>query len=169
MRGPTRRSEYKKKLAQGELRAARKVEDKKALEAEVQFQRGESNLRQGSVQAALLCFGNALERAPEEGQYHAHYGWALYLCHQQESAMIEEAIEHVRRGLKLAPDREKPYLYLGRIYKATDREAAAERIFTRAVQVSPNSVDALRELRLINMRRQKNKGLIGARRHQNKQ
>jgi hypothetical protein len=33
-------------------------------------------------------------------------------------------------------------------------------MFTRAVQIQPECVEALRELRLINMRREKEKGLI---------
>jgi len=33
-------------------------------------------------------------------------------------------------------------------------------MFTRAVQIQPECVEALRELRLINMRRDKQKGLI---------
>ena len=75
-------------------------------------------------------------------------------------AVVEEAIEHVKRGLKLARDHDKPYLFLGRLYKATGNTGAAEKMFTRAVQIRPESVDALRELRLINMRRSK-QGLIG--------
>ena len=102
-----------------------------------------------------------MQKAPEEGEYHAHYGWCLHLCHPDESAMLEEAIEHVHRGLKLARDREKPYLFLGRLYKVTGRMNAAEKMFTRAVQVAPNSVEALRELRLITIRKEKSKGLIG--------
>ena len=74
---------------------------------------------------------------------------------------MEEALEHVKRGIKLAGDREKPYLLMGRLCKATGRADAAERMFTRAVQIQPNCVEALRELRLINMRRQKQKGIIG--------
>jgi hypothetical protein len=34
-------------------------------------------------------------------------------------------------------------------------------MFTRAVRLQPNCVEALRELRLINMRRRKHKGFIG--------
>jgi hypothetical protein len=33
-------------------------------------------------------------------------------------------------------------------------------MFTRAVQIEPDCVEALRELRLINMRRERSKGLI---------
>ena len=69
-------------------------------------------------------------------------------------------IEHVRRSLKLARDHEKPYLFLGRLYKVIGKPEAAGKMFTRAVQVQPRSVEALRELRLIDLRRRK-KGLIG--------
>ena len=109
---------------------------------------------------ALRCFGKALENFPEEGEYHAHYGWALHLCNPDDAMMAEEAIEHCKRGIKLASDREKPYLLMGRLCKATGRAEAAERMFARAVQIQPGCVEALRELRLINMRRDKEKGLI---------
>ena len=82
------------------------------------------------------------------------------MCHQNNEVMIEEAIEHVRRGAKLARDREKPYLFLGRLYKVIGRMRAAEKMFARAVQIQPDCVDALRELRLINMRREKNRSLL---------
>ena len=76
-------------------------------------------------------------------------------------AELEEAMEHIRRGIKLARDHEKPYLFLGRIHKATGDVEAAEKLYTRAVQIQPDCVEALRELRLINMRRHKEKGFIG--------
>lgn len=66
----------------------------------------------------------------------------------------------MKRGLKLARDNEKFYLYLGRLYKAIGGADSAEKMFTRAVRMRPDSVEALRELRLINLRRN-NKGLIG--------
>ena len=53
-----------------------------------------------------------------------------------------------------------PHVACARLCKATGRAAAAERMFTRAVQIQPDCVEALRELRLINMRRDKETGLI---------
>jgi hypothetical protein len=38
---------------------------------------------------------------------------------------------------------------------------AAEKMFTRAVEIQPDCVDAVRELRLIEMRRGKERGLLG--------
>jgi hypothetical protein len=49
---------------------------------------------------------------------------------------------------------------MGRLLKAADRVDAAERMFTRAVQIQPDCFEAIRELRLINMRREKGKGLV---------
>ena len=152
---PKRAQSYVLELERGEREAKQEEAGRRALEAEVEFQRGEGLMRKRSYEAALICFGNALQKAPEEGEYHAYYGWCLHLCHPDESAMVEEAIEHVGRGLKLARDREKPFLFLGRLYKVTGRMNAAEKMFTRAVQVAPNSVEALRELRLITIRRKR--------------
>jgi hypothetical protein len=49
---------------------------------------------------------------------------------------------------------------MGRLLRATGRPDAAEKMFTRAVQLQPDGVEALRELRLINLRRERSKGLI---------
>ena len=86
-----------------------------------------------------------------------HVQHLLGIGHLRRAALIARALAD---GLKLARDHEKPYLFLGRLYKAIGQGGAAEKMFTRAVQIRPDSVEALRELRLINMRKNK-KGLIG--------
>ena len=109
---------------------------------------------------ALMAFGQAMSEYPDEGEYHAHYGWCLHLLHPDDTGLIGEAIEHVQRGIKLARDRDKPYLYLGRLYKAIGKLQAAEKMFTRAVQIRPDGLESMRELRLLNMRRDKSKGIL---------
>lgn len=133
---------------------------RRALEAEQECQRGEAKLRKRAYEDALCHFGKALELYPEDGEYHAQYGYTLHLCHPDDVQMVEEALEHVKRGLTLASSREKPYLLMGRLCKAIGRVGAAERMFTRAIGIQPNCVEALRELRLINMRRQKKRGVV---------
>ena len=49
---------------------------------------------------------------------------------------------------------------MGRLFRAIGKPGAAEKMFTRAVQIEPDCVEALRELRLINMRREKSRGFI---------
>jgi tetratricopeptide (TPR) repeat protein len=158
---PRARQEYL--LAQ--QKRARKAEKRRqseiAFEAETEFRKGEDELRGRAYETALQHFGRALQLYPDEGDHHAHYGWALYLCHPEESSIVAEALEHVKRGLKLASHKETAYLFMGRLLKAVGRVDQAERMFSRAAQIQPECVEALRELRIINMRREKSKGLIG--------
>jgi len=133
----------------------------RAFQAEVETRQGEEAMKSRSYEAALAHFGKALELFPDEGDHHAYYGYALHLCHPGDPGMVAEAMEHVKRGLKLASHREKPYLFLGRLHKAVGQADQAERMFMRAVQIEPECLEAIRELRLIQMRREKSKGLIG--------
>ena len=156
-----RRQEYILQRKRANRQAALRDEGHRALAAERHFLQGEAALRQRAYETALRLFGQALELYSEDGEYYAHYGWTLHLCHPDNAEMAEEAIEHIKRGIKLASDREKPYLLMGRLCKAIGRPGAAEKMFTRSVQIQPDCLEALRELRLINMRRRKERGLIG--------
>jgi tetratricopeptide (TPR) repeat protein len=153
------RANYATELAQGSRGAAAEDEGRRALKAETEYQNGEKLVAKRDYEGALQCFGRAMENYPSEGEYRAHYGWCLYLCHPDSEMMVAEALEHCRNGVKLAKDREKPYLLLGRLYKATGRPVAAKKMFTRAVAIRPQCVEAMRELRIMNMRRDK-KGVL---------
>ena len=135
-------------------------EGHRALKAELEFQKGVVALRKKSYAQAAAHFEAAVNTYPEEGEYHAYRGWALYLEDPDAPGRLKEALEHILRGRKLAPAREKPYLFLGRLYKAANRVKTAEKMFARAVQLDPDCVEALRELRLLNMRREKSRGLV---------
>ena len=149
------RADYAKVLARGAREDAVEDEGRRALAAETEFQKGEALLADRDYEGALLCFGRAMQNFPSEGEYRSHYGWALYLCHPDNDVMLGEALEHCREGVKLAKDREKPYLLLGRLYKAMGKAVAAKKMFSRAVQIKPQCVEAMRELRIMNMRRGK--------------
>jgi len=160
LRDPRSRAQYVLEVRREQRAAESEKKGQRALEAAAQFQRGMALLNARSYEDALERFGRALELNPDEGDYHTHYGWTLHLCHPSNSEMIEEAVEHVRRGIKLASHADRAYLFMGRLLRAMGKPAAAEKMFTRAVQIEPDCVEALRELRLINMRRERSKGLI---------
>jgi CheY-like chemotaxis protein len=142
-------------------KAAEQDEGRRAVDAELLFQRGEAALRQRAFDEAVQCFQEAVALRPDDGEYHAHLGWAVHAGRPDDRKRAEEALIHLKRGIKLARDREKPYLFMGRVCQAIGRSDAAVKMFTRAVQIQPDCVDALRELRLINMRREKEKSFIG--------
>jgi len=156
-----RRTEYLLERRRGERAAAELEEGQRAVQAELQFQQGEVKLKRRDFPGAVECFQWAVKLYPEEGEYHAHLGWARYLAEPNDRAVLKDALENVKKGAKLAPDREKPYLYLGRLYQAAGRADIAEKMFARCVQIKSDCVEALRELRLMHMRREKEKGLIG--------
>ncbi len=135
-------------------------EAQRAISAEREFQRGEARLRAHDWSGALTHFERAVELYPEEGEYLAYSGWAYYLTHGHGDDVFRKAFALVKQGAKLAPDRDKPYLFLGRLCQAAGRLELAERMFTKAVECRPDSIEALRELRLLQMRRPK-RGLLG--------
>ena len=154
------RETYAVSLSHGRREAEAVDEGRRALQAETEFQRGEALMAQRAYESALVCFGRAMENFPSEGEYRSYYGWCLYLCHPDNQIMLGEALEHCREGVKLAKDREKPYLLLGRLYKAVGKPGAAKKMFSRAVEIKPQCVEAMRELRIMNMRRDKDKGVL---------
>ena len=158
---PKLRQEYRAQCRKGERQASRQARNQKAVQAEVDFQHGESLLKQRDYEGALGHFSRAREACPREGEYLAHYAWCLYLRNPENAAVVQEALGHLRRAVRMARDQEKPYLFIGRLCKVVGDGMGAEQMFTRAVEIKPDCVEAMRELRLINMRRDKGRGLIG--------
>jgi curved DNA-binding protein CbpA len=157
---PRRRQEERFARRRADREAAERDEGRRAVEAELAFQKGQAALRQRDYAAALRCFESATALHPEEGEYHAHLGWALHCTAPEDRRRADDALRHIKQGIKLASDREKPYLFMGRVCQAIGRSDVAVKMFTRAVQIQPDCVEALRELRLLNMRREKEKGFI---------
>lgn len=129
-----------------------------ALRAELAFQQGQKELRARRHDQALCQFAEAVKAYPEEGEYHAAYGWALHLANPDDPARTREAKRHALHGNKLAPERSAPLLILGRLCKAQDKIRLAERLFMRAVELDPDCAEALQELRLIALRRERGRG-----------
>jgi CheY-like chemotaxis protein len=157
---PAARATYLRGEADRRKLAEEMAEGQRAVRAELEFQKGEVALRARRPEVALVHFQNAVDTYPDEGEYHASLGYALHLTKPGDPTTRKKAYAHIQKGRKLAPDRAKPYLYLGRMALFEERAEVAERMFAEAVQCDPDCLDALRELRLINMRRQKSKTIV---------
>jgi Tfp pilus assembly protein PilF len=66
-----------------------------------------------------------------------------------------ESLEHIAKGIKMSPEREKSFLFLGRIFKAIGQTKNARGMFRRALKIRPEFHPAKQELRLLNMRERK--------------
>ena len=68
-------------------------------------------------------------------------------------ALMPEGLRLLMRATELNPKLSMAHLYLGYICKDEGNEKEAQRRFERAIQCNPNCTEALRELRLMNMRK----------------
>ncbi len=154
------REAYRLQLARGARREEELEEGRRALAAEKEFQKGLGFLKARRHNPAFEAFKESVELYPKEGEYLAYLGWTRFLSAQSDREARREAVKALKQAIKLAPDSEKPYLLLGQLYKACNAEEQAERMFMKAVQQKADCVEALRELRLINLRREKQKSLV---------
>ncbi len=142
---PNERKRYVAELANGEKRPE-DADVGKILAAEGKFQRGEDLMRNRQYAEAHKLFREAITLYPEEGEFHAWEGWALF---QADPNQAEDAMRAIEQAVTLNPKLDKSYLFLGYIHKATGRPDRAERQFEKAIQANPDCTEALRELRLL--------------------
>ena len=66
------RTLYATQLARDKKLDAVPDEGRRALAAEIEFQKGESKMAARDYEGALLCFGKAMGKFPSEGEYRSH-------------------------------------------------------------------------------------------------
>jgi CheY-like chemotaxis protein/curved DNA-binding protein CbpA len=141
-----------------ELRSGRSVHEQRRevariVSAEKECRRGEEFLRKRDYTQALAHFHRALELDSNEGEFHAFYGWTLFLVRREDPQARAEAIEYLERALKLAPRSPTGYYYMGQLRKACGEQGQAGKMFRKVLALRPEHVEASRELRLLQRRR----------------
>jgi CheY-like chemotaxis protein/tetratricopeptide (TPR) repeat protein len=120
----------------------------KILAAEGRFRKGETALHAGSYAKAASLFREAIELYPEEGEFHAHLGWALFLQRPDDADAQGGALTILQTGIELSPRLDKGHLFLGRVLTRMGKGNAAQKAFERALLCNPDSAEALAELKL---------------------
>ncbi len=132
----------------------------RAFEAENGFRKGEGFLKLKKYDEAVEAFGMSAHLDPDEGEYAAHLGYALFLSQPKDPIVLREALEHIATGIKLSPRRETSYVYLGRIFRANGAADRARKMFERAVRIKPDCHAALLELRILERCEQRSGGFL---------
>lgn len=154
------RAEYVEELHHG---PAKKLDINQIIEAEGAFQEGRALIKIRHYAAATKVLKRAIELSPEEPEYMSAYAWALFKSNPDDVVMVNRSLEVLLAARELNAQSDSTHLYLGHVYHALRKDRQAEKSFEMAVQANPNCTEALRELRLLNLRREQepqNKGLF---------
>ena len=156
---PARKARYIGEL-KGKKPARPSVEN--ILLAETAFQKGLILLRVKKYAEALEQFDVAVALGSNEPEYMTYQAWTAYKLNPGDRPRAERSRQILLRAVDLNPRLALAHLYLGYISKNDGNEKEAQRRFERAIQCNPDCTEALRELRLMNMRREKQdkKGLL---------
>ena len=139
------------------------IDINQVIEAETAYQEGRTLLNIRRFSAAVKPLQRAIELSPEEPEYLTLFAWALFKSNPEKANSYNRAQEVLLASRELNPSLYQTHLYLGYIYQQQGKERQAEKSFEMAVQANPDCTEALRELRLINLRREQasqSKGLL---------
>jgi len=133
----------------------------RGLDAEAWFRRGDGFLQTKSYEQAVEAYGMAAHLDPKEGEYLARFGYAQFLHRPKDAVVVREALENIAKGIKLSPNREKPYVYLGKIFRENGASDRARKMFKNALRIKPDCHEALQELHQLDLAQAKGGNLLG--------
>jgi curved DNA-binding protein CbpA len=156
---PQRRANYMHLLKDGGATPDEQEQVQAVLEAATNFQKAEFFLRRGDLREAEALCRKAIEADPKPAEYLAMRAWLESLKPENQApkptadriAMLDTAIATNERL-------ERAYFYRGMLYKRIGNHHAAVRDFRQAAELNPRNLDAVREVRLFEMR--KNRGSL---------
>ena len=154
------RAKYVEELHHGPVK---KLDINQVIEAEGAYQEGRALIKIRHYAGAVKVLKRAIELSPEEPEYMSSYAWALFKTDPDNRANLNQSLEILLAARELNAQNDQTLLYLGHVYKTLGKERQAERSFEMAVQANPDCTEALRELRLLNLRREQapqSKGLF---------
>jgi len=135
------------------------------LKAETAFQKGIVLFRVKKYEEAQRTFAEALASSPNEAEYLMYQAWSAYKANPKSTEVAINTRKNLIRATELSPKLSLAHLFLGYLGKDEGNEKEAQRRFERAILCNPNCTEALRELRLMGMRKGKSgkekKGLFG--------
>lgn len=148
------RKEYQEQLKRGLLEGDATMASRILL-AEIEFRKGQGYLRAKNFEAAIKSFQLSVDMNPDEGEFCAYLGWAVYNRQGRSSEEGIKAMEYVKKALSMNPRIPMACYFLGFIYKVEGNIEAALKEFNKALRLKPDLTEPLREIRLINMRKEK--------------
>jgi curved DNA-binding protein CbpA len=148
-----RRAAYMRLLAEGSGSPEMQETIAKVVAATEDFKKAQACFRRNDfAQAEELC-RRALAGDATQADYHAMYAWLISLRPENQShEKIVRSIRVLDKAIAMSDQCERAFFWRGMLFKRIGRLDAAYRDFRDAVELNPDNIDALREMRLHNMR-----------------
>lgn len=151
---PGRRAEYDRLLAEGGGTAEERERINTILHAANAFQRAEILIKRQRLVEAEQEAKIAAEGDPEQAEYAALHAWLKgQRTAREDAAGLAACLKVLDGAVAKEPDHVRIRLYRAQLQKRAGREDLAIRDYRRVVELQPTHTDALRELRLHQMRR----------------
>ena len=130
------------------------------VDGAMNYQKAEVCLRRKDFAEAERLAELAVEASPDDGEYLALEAW-IQLQQRPNEAKVDDLVERLKKAQSRAKEAEKPNFYLAMALKRAGKMQSAIIYFKRASIANPRNLDALRELRLWEMRKEKGGGKGG--------
>lgn len=150
------RERYMKLMSEGGATPLDQARIADVVEAATNFQKAEVMLRRGDIDEAEALAKLAVEAEPKEADYIALAGWiAAQRVPAGEFGGLDQVVLRLSEAIALNDRCEKAYFYRGLVQKRLGQMSRAYLDFKRAAELNPRNLDALREVRLYDMRARK--------------
>ncbi len=150
---PEKRTGYMRLLADGSGSPEMQETIAKVVAATEDFKKAEAFFRRNDfLRAEDLC-RRALAGDESQADYHAMLAWLVSLKPENQSPeKVARSIRMLDKAIAMSEQCERAFFWRGMLYKRIGRLEAAYRDFHEAVELNPDNIDAVREMRLHNMR-----------------
>jgi tetratricopeptide (TPR) repeat protein len=148
-----RRAEYMTLLKDGGATPDDQAKIHAILDAATEFQKAEIFLKRNDTAQALDLVKKAYALDPEQADYLAMITWLE--AQKPDQVGREKTLEKIavlEKCIKMNANSERAYFWRGMLYKRIDETSKAIKDFKKAADLNPRNLDAMREVRLHNIR-----------------
>ncbi len=126
------------------------------IEAEIAFKKAEALVRMRRHVEALAEIASAVKKKPDEIEYRIHAAYYAYLAAPGGGpAAAQRALDELVPLVRKRADLPTAHVFVARLSKVLGQDEAAQKAFKRALDLDPRCHEAESEIRLANLRAQK--------------
>ena len=122
------------------------------IQAAMDFRKVEVMVRRRELAPALALLDQILSVNDEDPDYHATRGWIVFQQSPNDAALRPVVLASLDLAIGLSPKHDKAHYYKGMVLERAGQSADAAEWFRRAAELNPKNIEAVRMVRLAEMR-----------------